>query len=134
LVRRARDFHGQLYSIIELIIILKMSENGCLISCIAFRSTILAATRSLHSNKRSFQTLNLFLDLQSIVTYSSCSFLTFGSTVTGISSCFVCPPRLNSWHSLPLHKRLQPSIFTASYCSIVAICCYVVSVLNYDVR
>jgi hypothetical protein len=33
---------------------------------------------------------------------NGCSFLIFGSIATGFSSCFVCPPLLNSWHSLPL--------------------------------
>jgi hypothetical protein len=91
--REAWDFLGKLYSEIELIIILKMSEIG---SRMPFRSTALATTTSLRSIKSFVQTLHLMHGPQCTITNSSCSLLTFGNIVTSISSCSVCPPRLNN--------------------------------------
>jgi hypothetical protein len=101
--RGTRGFLGKLYSKIELIVIPKMSDIDCLISCIALIYTSLAATRSHRSVKSFLHLLHLLHGLKPNVTNSSCSLVTFGITVTGISSCSVCSPRLNSWHSLQLY-------------------------------
>jgi len=52
----AQNFLGKLYCKMELIAVTKMSEIGCSISCIAFRSTIFADTRSVRSIKSFLQT------------------------------------------------------------------------------
>jgi len=67
------------------------------------------------SIKGSLQTQHLLHGLQSSVTDSSCSFLTFGNIVTSISSCFACPLCLNNWHSLPPNIHLQPA-----FCSVLS--------------
>jgi hypothetical protein len=81
----------------------------------------LAATRSPCSIKSFLQSLQLLHCLKSDPTNSSCSFMTFGNTVNGISSCFVCPPRLNNWHSLPLQVYLKPTFLAAPCYSNVTI-------------
>jgi hypothetical protein len=122
------DFLGKLYSKIELIIILQISDIDCLISCIAFRSTTLAATRSLRSIK-SFLHSAVIVGLTRFEVQRhkiSCSFSRSGSIVTAVSSSFVCPPRLNN--SLTLQIYLQPAFFAAPYHNIVAVRCSVDSV------
>jgi len=59
-----------------------------------------------HSIKSFLQSLHLLHGLKFSITDSSSSFLTYGYTVTGISSSFVCLLHLNDWHSLPLHIHL----------------------------
>jgi hypothetical protein len=99
-------------------------------SCIVFTNTTCTATRSLRSIKSFLQPLHLMHGLKSNVTNSSCSFLTFGNTVIGISSCMVCLPRHNNWHSLPLHIHLHPAFNFAPYCNVTTIRGCVGSVLN----
>jgi len=68
---------------------------------------------------------------------SPCIFCVFASHINIVSIhtvcvCVLCLPciSLNNWHSLPLHIHLEPAFFTVPYYCIVAICCYVGSVLN----
>jgi len=119
-----RDFLGKLCNKIELLIIIKMSETDCLHSFIASRHTALPAVRPLRSIKNFLQSLRRLNVLKSSVTKRSCSFLTFGDTVSLIYSCFVCPPRLNNWHSLPQRIYLQPTFSAPNfeYCRNILLC------------
>jgi len=84
-----------------------MSEIDCLIWCIGLRNTNLAATRSFYSVKRFLQSLHLLHGLKSNVTNSTCSFLTFGNIVTGISSWLFLSA---AFQQLTLNIHMRPNI------------------------
>jgi hypothetical protein len=80
------------------------------IKLVNFINTTPAAATWLPSIKIFPHSLHILLHLKINVPSSSCSFLIFGNTVTGISSCFVRSPCLNNCHSLPLHTHFQPAL------------------------
>jgi len=83
--------------------------------------TTLAATSSLHTLKSFLQSLHIFHGFKT-VTNRSC-LLTVSNTATSISSCFVCLPCLNNWHSLPFSiLLLHPTMVLWQYTALLVQC------------
>jgi hypothetical protein len=119
-------FLGKTYSKIELIIILKMSEIDCFISCAAFMNITLATTRLSYSVKSFLQTLHILHSLKSI-TNSSC-FLDVGQHCQNFE--MLCLPAASHLKFLATAHTFATCLFTVPYHCIVAICCCIGSMLN----